>query len=148
MSDLTHLPLNDQIKIMRTQLGMTQIDLAEKLGTTKQSVSSWESGKTKPSVPNIHKMDGIFNSNLLRKESDERISKSTEPYHLKIDQIIAKLNKIIAENDNLRFNYMTAIMENHEYFSLVKKLKNQTNDLSLPPHIQEIVTELTKVKTI
>jgi transcriptional regulator with XRE-family HTH domain len=148
MSDLTHLPLKDQIKILRTQLGLTQLDLAEKLKTTKQSVSSWESGKTNPSIPNIHKMDGIFKSNLLGEKSTQKLNEATEPYHLKIDQIIEKLNLIITENNNLRFNYMTAIMENHEYFNLVKRLKTESQGITLPAHIMEIVQDLFRVKEL
>lgn len=148
MSDLTHLPLHDQIKILRTQLGITQIELAERLNITKQSVSSWESGKVNPSNPNLHKMDQIFKSNLLGSKSSMTVSDATEPYHTKVDIIIEKLNMIIEENNHLRHNYMTAIMENHEYFNLVKKLKNQIGHITVPPQITDIINELVMVKSI
>ena len=33
------------IRYMRTQLGMTQTELAEALGVSRQTVSSWETGR-------------------------------------------------------------------------------------------------------
>lgn len=38
----------DMIKRLRTAKGWSQLDLAKKLGTTRQLVARWETGKTKP----------------------------------------------------------------------------------------------------
>ena len=41
---------NEVIKIRRNELGMTQKDLAERVGVTEATVSRWESGESDPSL--------------------------------------------------------------------------------------------------
>jgi DNA-binding transcriptional regulator YiaG len=47
---MTKLPLppNPNVKQIREQLGLTQLQLARKLHTTVTTVSRWESGQSKP----------------------------------------------------------------------------------------------------
>jgi DNA-binding XRE family transcriptional regulator len=44
------------LKAARVNRGLTQNDVAQALGVTKKTVSSWENGKT---VPNIDKIEAI-----------------------------------------------------------------------------------------
>ena len=41
------------MKAIRIDRGLTQADLAKAVGVTKKTVSSWESGKTHPSVDKV-----------------------------------------------------------------------------------------------
>ena len=51
----------DIIRIKRKELNMTQEDLAEAVGTTKPTVSRWESGAIKKMKPEIaHKVASIL----------------------------------------------------------------------------------------
>ena len=52
--------IGDQIRKFRTQKGMTQQNLAEKLFVTAQAVSRWELGDVEPSLDTIKEMAGIF----------------------------------------------------------------------------------------
>lgn len=52
--------IGDQIKKFRTQNGMTQQNLADKLFVTAQAVSRWENGEVEPSISTIAKMAEIF----------------------------------------------------------------------------------------
>jgi DNA-binding transcriptional regulator YiaG len=45
---MTKLPPNPNVKKIREQLGLTQLQLARKLHTTVTTVSRWESGMHKP----------------------------------------------------------------------------------------------------
>ena len=47
------MELNEQIKKYRTEMNLSQEELAEKIYVTRQSVSNWEKGKT---YPDIHKL--------------------------------------------------------------------------------------------
>ncbi|MCK9487309.1 MAG: helix-turn-helix domain-containing protein [Dehalococcoidia bacterium] len=38
----------DAVRALRAQLGLTQADLAERLGTRQQTVSEWETGTSEP----------------------------------------------------------------------------------------------------
>jgi len=48
------------IKKYRTEKGMTQDQLAEKLNVTRQAVSNWETGKTQPSLETLTAMATHF----------------------------------------------------------------------------------------
>ena len=49
-----------ELRALRAGAGMTQQDLADKLGVTHISVSRWENGKTIPSPRYIKRMADIF----------------------------------------------------------------------------------------
>lgn len=53
--------MRNEIKSRRMGLGMTQQDLAEKLGVSHITVSRWERGDTLPSPKNVKAMIDIFN---------------------------------------------------------------------------------------
>ena len=48
------------IKKLRTQHGLTQEDVAKKLFVTRQTVSSWESGRTQPDIETLMKLSELF----------------------------------------------------------------------------------------
>lgn len=50
----------DKIKHLREQLGLTQSDLAKKLGITRSSVNAWELGISVPSTQYVVELAGIF----------------------------------------------------------------------------------------
>ncbi len=64
--------LSNKIYEMRKAQGLSQEQLAEKLGVSRQSVSKWESGEAVPEVERLITMSRIFNvtTDYLLKESD------------------------------------------------------------------------------
>ncbi len=52
--------LSDNIRILRKQNKLSQDELAEKLGVSRQSVSLWETGQTQPTIDNIIALSKIF----------------------------------------------------------------------------------------
>ena len=48
------------IKELRKKAGLTQAELAEKIGTTQERVCRWERGKIKPSLPMLVKLAAVF----------------------------------------------------------------------------------------
>lgn len=50
----------DKIKHLREQMGITQSDLAKKLGITRSSVNAWELGISVPSTQYVVELAGIF----------------------------------------------------------------------------------------
>ena len=53
--------LSEQIKLLRMQRGINQIELAKHLGVTKQSISNWENDNIMPSVEMLVKIASFFN---------------------------------------------------------------------------------------
>lgn len=52
--------LADKIKSMREQLGITQAELARKLGLTRSSINGWEMGLSVPSTQYIVELAKLF----------------------------------------------------------------------------------------
>ena len=46
---------------LRMSFGWTQVQLAQKLGVTKQTVSNWENDNIQPSIDMLIKLSKIFN---------------------------------------------------------------------------------------
>ena len=53
--------LSKKIYELRTSFGWTQVQLAQKLGVTKQTVSNWENDNIQPSIDMLVKLSKIFN---------------------------------------------------------------------------------------
>lgn len=74
--------LNHQIRTLRLVRGMSQVELARRLGVTKQSVSNWENDNIQPSIEMLKKLADIFSVStdyLLGLEKEEFIDISGLP---------------------------------------------------------------------
>lgn len=54
------LNIADRVRYLRDKAGMTQTDLARKLGISRSAVNSWEMSLSTPSLANIVAMAQIF----------------------------------------------------------------------------------------
>lgn len=70
--------LGDYIRLERTRLGLSQRDVAEEVGVSQQSVSSWERGIVKPRPDLVPTLSKTLGAAILQLTSDER---SVEPRH-------------------------------------------------------------------
>ena len=52
--------LNKRIRELRIASGMSQVDLAEKMSVTKQTISNWENDNIQPSVEMLIRLADIF----------------------------------------------------------------------------------------
>lgn len=52
--------LSQQIRALRLASGMSQVQLAARLGVTKQSVSNWENDNIQPSIEMLKKLAAVF----------------------------------------------------------------------------------------
>lgn len=52
--------LYDKIKSLRVHSGMSQVQLAERLGVTKSAVNAWETGTNSPSLSYVIRLAQIF----------------------------------------------------------------------------------------
>ncbi len=58
------LNVADRIRYLRDKTGMTQTDLAKKLGISRSAVNSWEMSLSSPSIANLIEMSQIFHVNV------------------------------------------------------------------------------------
>ena len=59
-----YMELNEQIKKYRTEMNLSQEELAEKIYVTRQSVSNWENGKTYPDIHSLLLLGSLFGISL------------------------------------------------------------------------------------
>ncbi len=85
--------LNERIKQLRTERGLSQVDLAKTLNVSKQSVSNWENDNIQPSIEMLIKLSRVFSVStdfLLGEDSRQylEITGLAEKYIPHIQQII------------------------------------------------------------
>lgn len=54
------MDFSERIKELRNQAGITQDDIAEKLGISRTAVTMWESGKSRPRLDKLEQLAGIL----------------------------------------------------------------------------------------
>lgn len=58
------MTLGERIKQLRKENGMTQVDMAQKLGVTKGTVSTWETDSRVPGFETLNQMCDMFQRSL------------------------------------------------------------------------------------
>ena len=56
--------MGEKIKQLREQKGLTQYELAEKIGCGKHNISTWELGKYEPLLANVVALADFFNVSI------------------------------------------------------------------------------------
>lgn len=85
--------INESLKNIRLDNNLTQDDFAEKLGVTRQTVSSWENGKSYPVIENIIKISEIFNISLDNMLKEYQSHKKVNDSQIKTI-VFGKLNEV------------------------------------------------------
>ena len=77
------MKLSDNLKIIRKENNLSQEQLAEKLGVSRQAVSKWESGQSYPEMDKVLLICKMFNYNIdelmnenIKEVNDDKQSKS------------------------------------------------------------------------
>lgn len=91
--------LNTNIKKLRTALNISQVELARKLGVSKQSVSNWENDNIQPSVEMLVKIAKCLNvstDSLLGLDNKKSIDVSglTDTQIAHIKQLVEDLKEL------------------------------------------------------
>lgn len=91
------MELNAQIKKCRTELNLSQEELAEKVYVTRQTISNWENGKSYPDIHSLLLLSSLFNVSL-----DQLIKGDIET-----------MKEMINEQEVKKFNYNGNIFSIH-----------------------------------
>lgn len=89
--------MGEKIAHKRKDLGMTQIDFADKLSVTRQTVSRWEAGSVMPDIDKISDIASLLNVScdyLLKDEITDEQSTSTSVVSRLISDAKGKTVKI------------------------------------------------------
>lgn len=103
--------LSEKLKTLRANAGLTQEQIAEKLGVTKSAIARWESDKGIPDISNLILISDYFNISL-----DELI---------KGDDVVKK--KIISDSSSKKWHllvilYLIAIVAYIVYFAVLHQI--------------------------
>lgn len=91
------MELSTQVKKYRTELKLSQEELAEKVYVTRQTVSNWENGKSYPDIHSLLLLSSVFNVSL-----DQLIKGDIET-----------MKKIVDEQEIKKFNHYGTIFTVH-----------------------------------
>ena len=93
------MTLGEKIYKLRTKRSMTQEQLAEKIGVSRQSVSKWESGASIPDLERIVSMSQLFGVTTDYLLKDEMKAENIT-YHESTESYAEPLKKVTMENAN------------------------------------------------
>jgi len=93
------MKLSQKILQLRKKLGLSQEELAEKIGVSRQSISKWETGESIPELERLIGLSEIFNVTtdyLLKPDTvDETVSHVKKPYNQQAELAgLAKTSKL------------------------------------------------------
>lgn len=87
--------LNQRIRLLRQARNMSQVELAARLGVTKQSVSNWENDNIQPSIEMLTKLAAFFSVStdyMLGIEDGEYLDVSGLP-----QEVIAHIRQVVED---------------------------------------------------
>ena len=58
---IKRVELSQKLKELRKKQGLTQLELAERLFVSRQAISGWEAGTSRPSTENLQSLSRLFN---------------------------------------------------------------------------------------
>ena len=141
----------ENLKKLRKINKLSQLDLAEKLGVTRQSISYYENGNVEPSINFIIQLSSLFNcsidsllfekhdTDLLNVEVLSNIKKANYLINLNLD--IVDSNKMINLLENKKKHLYKTIDDLNDLIIYMKKYNSQNNnntefDEELSPSIE------------
>lgn len=74
------MTLAGKLKSIRKQAGMSQEQLAEKLGVSRQAVTKWETDAGIPDIENVMAISALFNISIDDLLSNEKAAKQSTDY--------------------------------------------------------------------
>ena len=87
------MKFGDNLKILRKKKNMSQEELAEKVGVSRQSVSKWETGEAYPEMNNILELCKIFHCNIGELVNDNIVDLDSLDEEVKMSVVKFKKEK-------------------------------------------------------
>ncbi len=111
----------ERLKALRTEKGLTQVELAEKLGVSKGTVGMWETGKRMPSFETLDDMTSIFDKRMdyILGYSDDGSSP------ILTDKEINQLGLWMIEDDYTELVYKLLSLDHHGQRAVESLIKEE-----------------------
>lgn len=98
--------IGKRIARLRKEKGMSQENLAEKLGVSSQAVSKWENDQSCPDIsllPQLARLLGITADELLTGKSDQ-VQLLPEKQRKPLEELTLRIRVLSAQGDKIRVN--------------------------------------------
>lgn len=102
-----------RLAALRKEKGLTQSDIADKVGITAQAVSKWENDQASPDIDILIKLSEIFDislDELLGKEKAS-VSLNEKPTKKDINKMVLKISVNEVNGDNVKVNLPLALVK-------------------------------------
>ncbi|EGQ8159436.1 helix-turn-helix transcriptional regulator [Vibrio parahaemolyticus] len=103
--------LNENIKRLREEKGVTQLDMAKSVGTSAKTVMNWESGKTEPKASEL-----VLIAKRLGVSVNEILGREQNPH----ERLIEKISSAIGDFNESEIESLSIMVEG-------LYLRNQSN---------------------
>ena len=105
--------LGEKINNLRKQKGMTQDDLAEKVGVSSQAVSKWEKNLSIPDLPILIELSDFFHITLddLVKEKENTVCFVPKEERKNINDMFLRVNIESVQGDKVKVNLPLALVK-------------------------------------
>ena len=136
------MAFSDKLRIHRTNINLTQEELADKINVSQKTISSWETGRSEPTMKELTRLCNLFDC-TMSDLSDTRDRKTGE---ITMDDIFVKLRDMsledlmrlkeeVIERINIK-NEMMAVKSQYdemmhkvkEYEMRIKELERMSNN--------------------
>lgn len=94
------MDFSQRIKMLRDRSGLTQAELADRLGLTNRAIGAWESGRSRPRLDKMQQLADLFGitvSELMGEEAPEDAPANAIPFTADSDTVpFVRLGKVHA----------------------------------------------------
>ncbi|WP_375418958.1 helix-turn-helix domain-containing protein [uncultured Hymenobacter sp.] len=134
--------INTNLKFWRRELGLTQAQLADKLGIKRSLVGAYEEGRAEPRLATLVNMARLFNISLDALATTD-FSKKKNAKAAQLRQVISNASEVEADpasGGNLRILALTVDKDENENIELVpiKAAAGYLNGYADPEFIEEL----------
>lgn len=120
------MKFEEKLTVLRKKNGLSQEDLADQLGVSRQAISRWELGSTMPDAPNLLKLSDLFGVSIDYLLHDEYQSEKDVPIVREVQQTMEA-----KEKGNRKFYLIGCIMWLIAAFSFLMASIDRLNALLL-----------------
>ena len=99
--------ISEQIALLRKEKGLTQEELAEKIGVSAQTISKWENGVTLPDILLLPIIADIFGITIDELYGNVKSVRNIEPYELPeiaYDELLREIKSLWRKDDDTSFS--------------------------------------------
>ena len=127
------MKFNERLKMLRKELGITQKELAEKIGVGRTTISEYESGKIVPKQDGLISLADVFGVSVdyLTGVSDKPVAvfrTETNTYNMQLDDVLLGAIKMISakiksDDENFKIKYIDKELSPEQLYLIREHLR-------------------------